>query len=179
MRRRVLRIRSKPGIRASVLPGERHQRADEFTADALVSMGSRDTDLVYPELGRLVRMEVFDGRSHTDNQWPVRGQEHDMSRVVEKRRQILRVYRMIEDFGCDVREQIAVVVIQLVKPDGHLVSGHQVASNLIDAGYAGLPHHDLQFALQDIQDGLHAFLAEGTEAPEVGAADGDSIRADR
>src|SRR5260370_18726906 len=51
------------------------------------------------------------------------------------------------------------------------------AGDVFDGRSSALLHGQPQFGAQDIQDPLHAFLTEGRQAINVGAADADGARA--
>ena len=90
-------LRSKPGLAAAERSPMGQQRADQLLSDSLSLAGRCDAHLVYPELGRLVRMHVVHPGGEADYQMIIERHHEVMARITQEFGTPLRRNHVVED----------------------------------------------------------------------------------
>ena len=90
----------------------RQERRERLSANPTSLMRRRHSDLVHPQFGRLIGMNVVERRRHRHHQPIVNGDRQMVTWIGKKLRAPARVYRIVEHVWRDMLEDHAVALAQ-------------------------------------------------------------------
>jgi hypothetical protein len=116
---RVAHFGAHPGFGTPDLQASCEERLEEPTPDPLVLVGRGNPDLVHPQLGRLVRVDVMYPRGEADHLLAIDRDGQVVPGITEKLGRPPRIDRLIEDVLRDPVEYRSVIGVEYPHGDRH------------------------------------------------------------